>query len=206
MIFLFLCDRIRGAGFAEAFAKHMPDISFAMDPQDVDPRDVRFIMTWAPPANLERYPNLEILFSIGAGIDQFSGLALPPGVRVVRMIDDGITQMVVEYVTMAVLSLHRNLHHYIDQQRHGLWREIVPQIQASERRVSVLGTGVLGAAALEKLSEFGFPLAGWSRSPHQIAGVDSYFGPEGLKEMLARTHIRMRQVASGCHRAATGPH
>lgn len=189
MTFLFLCDRTRGAIFAELFARHMPEIRFAMDPQEVDSRDVRFIMTWIPPSDLMHYPNLEILFSIGAGIDQFAGSVLPPGVKVVRMVDEGITQMVVEYVTMAVLSLHRNLHLYIDQQRRALWHGILPQPQTSERRVSVLGTGVLGKAALAKLQVFGFQLAGWSRTERQIDGIDCYCGADGLKKMLARTDI-----------------
>ncbi|RFB79808.1 2-hydroxyacid dehydrogenase [Methylovirgula sp. 4M-Z18] len=189
MTFLFLSDRTRGAIFADLFARHLPEIRFAMDPQDLDARDVRFIMTWVPPSDLARYPNLEILFSIGAGIDQFAGAVLPPGVKVVRMVDEGITRMIVEYVTMAVLSLHRNLHLYIDQQRRALWHGILPQAQASERRVSVLGTGVLGKAALEKLRAFGFPPAGWSRSAQAIDGVDCYSGADGLKEMLGRTDI-----------------
>lgn len=189
MVFLFLCDAIRGAVFADAFAKHLPEISFTMEANKVDHSDVRFIMTWSPPADLHRYPNLQAVFCIGAGVDQFANVEMPAGLKLVRMVDEGITRMVVEYVVMAVLCLHRNLHLYIDHQRRRTWKEITPQAEAAERRVSILGTGVLGRATLQALRGFGFRLAGWSRSELSIEGVDCYRGEEGLRAMLPRTDI-----------------
>ncbi|TBY51575.1 glyoxylate/hydroxypyruvate reductase A [Rhizobium leguminosarum bv. viciae] len=189
MTFLFLCDAVRGAVFAENFTKLLPDVSFAMTADAVAPEDVRFIMTWNPPPDLHRYPNLQAVFCIGAGVDQFAGSVMPMGVKLVRMVDESITRMVAEYVAMAVLALHRNLHHYIDHQRRHLWMEVKPQVQAAARRVSVMGTGVLGQAALDKLKVFGFDLSGWNRSQHSIEGVSCYNGTDGLREMLARTDI-----------------
>jgi glyoxylate/hydroxypyruvate reductase A len=189
MTFLFLCDAVRGAVFAKTFSKLVPKVSFAMAADEVDPEDVRFIMTWNPPLDLHRYTNLQAVFCIGAGVDQFAGTVMPAGVKLVRMVDDGITRMVAEYVAMAVLALHRNLHHYIDHQRRQCWREITPQVQAGERRISLMGTGVLGQAALEKLKTFGFYLAGWNRSHRSIDGVRCYTGADGLYEMLALTDI-----------------
>jgi glyoxylate/hydroxypyruvate reductase A len=60
---------------------------------------------------------------------------------------------------------------------------------AASRRVGVLGLGVLGRAVLERLSAFGFSCAGWSRSPQQIEGVETYAGQEQLPAFLARTDI-----------------
>lgn len=179
----------RGEVWRRLFAEQMPDMSFRIWPDVGDAAQVRYLAAWAPPAEVvHALPNLEILFSTGAGVDQLAAGALPPGLRIVRMVEPGIIAGMAEYVTMAVLALHRDLPFLIAEQRAGRWTFRAPPL-AAQRTVGIMGLGELGRASLEALRPFGFPLIGWSRSRHHIDGVDCFAGEDELPAFLARTDI-----------------
>jgi len=189
MSFVYKADPVRGAEWARLFAARAPDIPFHIWPDTGDAQRVRYLAAWQPPVGIKRqFPTLEILFSTGAGIDQFDLAALPPELPIVRLAEPGVVVGMVEYATMSVLALHRDLPTYIRQQREAHWaaHRIYP---ASKRRVSILGMGVLGCAVLEQLRTLGFQLAGWSRTRRQVDGVACYAGREALPAMLANTDI-----------------
>lgn len=187
-VFLFNSTAERAAVFREAFLRDLPDVVFADDPATVEPDDVRYLITWKIPENLDRFRRLDVVFSIGAGVDQFDTAALAEKVAIVRMVEDGIIRMMQEYVAFSVLALHRDWPAYAGQQREEMWRAL-PSRQASERRVGFLGLGMLARAALERLGPFGFPLAGWSRSAQSIEGVTCFHSAGQLPDFLAQTDV-----------------
>lgn len=125
---------------------------------------------------------------MGAGADQFDLGALPPELPVIRMIEPGLTQGMVEYVTFAVLGLHRDMPRYFHQQRQQQWLAHAA-LPAAQRRVGVMGLGELGQAALQQLVTLGFDCAGWSRTPRQIPGVRCWHGDDQLGAFLAHSEI-----------------
>jgi len=176
MTFVYKADPNRAALWVQLFARQAPQVPFRVWPNVGDPKDVRFLAAWLPPDDLAAtFPNLEVLFSVGAGVDQLNLAQIPDDVKLVRMIEPALVATMAEYVSFAVLALHRDMPMYLSQQREGVWREHRVRPPGASR-VGVMGTGLLGTAAIERLRSLGFDCVGWNRR------VD-------LDSFLARTDI-----------------
>ncbi|MCF6371191.1 2-hydroxyacid dehydrogenase [Rhizobium halophilum] len=189
MVLLANIDAERGQRLKQRFREVASEQVIVLPDDAFEKQDVRYLLTWKIPENLADFVNLEIIFSVGAGVDQFVATGVPQGVTLVRLIDPGLTAMMQEYVTMATLSLHRDLPAYIAQQEQSVWKQVCLPPPAADRRVGVMGLGELGKGALAALANFGFQLSGWARSPHQIAGVDCFHGANGLQHFLPSVDI-----------------
>ncbi len=190
MTLILKTDIYRGTAWHDAFARYLPDVPVREWSEPGDPNDIEYALVWAPEKGaLAKFPNLKAIFSVGAGFDHLtSDPDLPKGVPIVRMVEPGLTAGMIEFVVMSALYHHRFMLDYAAQQRDKVWREI-EQIPTSRRRAGILGLGVLGSACAEMLRDFGFPVAGWSRSHKDIAGVESFHGADGLIPFLNRSDI-----------------
>jgi len=152
--------------------------------------DVKYAVVWRPPAGgLKRFKNLEVIISIGAGIDHIlADPELPEGVPIIRTTGSDLTQRMREYVCLHVLRFHRRLPDLEEAQPLREWRQGVNP-PAYERKVGVMGLGNLGADAAKALAAIGFDVAGWSRSEKAIPGVACFSGTDGLHRFLDRTEI-----------------
>lgn len=169
----------------------LPEETVRVYPDEtVDPAAVDYAVVWHPPRGLlASLPNLKAIFSMGAGVDHLaSDPDLPRDVPVVRMVDDGLTEGMTEYVVATVLAHHRCLRTYAEQQAAGLWRPLSVPL-ARNRRVGVLGLGELGRDAAAALAALRFDVAGWARTHKEVPGVRSYAGPGALNAFLARSDI-----------------
>ena len=188
MAFLFNSDAARAAVFRQAFARELPELEFYHCSEAIEPDEIRYLLTWNVPDDVTRFRNLEVLFSIGAGVDQFKPEIIPDHVKLVRMVEDGIIRMMQEYVVLGVLTLHREMLAYREQQRRGVWQALATS-QATDRRVGFLGLGMLAQAAIDRLKPFRFPLAAWSRSKKVVEGVTCFHGEDQLGNFLQGADI-----------------
>lgn len=189
MAFLYKSVAERGEYWKSVFALREPDLPFRIWPDIGDPAEVRYMAVWLPPDDLATtYPNLEVLFSVGAGVDQLNLDLVPPHVKVVRMLDPGVPDIMAEFVSMAVLSLHCGVHVHRERQSAGIWTPL-PLVPAAARRVGVLGLGQMGSLACRKLAHAGFQVAGWNRSAREIKGIETFAGRDRLDAFLSRTDI-----------------
>lgn len=189
MAILYRSDAPRAAAWAEFFAKHAPDLDFRVWPDAGNLDEIEYLIAWqAPREFLATLPRLKVLFSSGAGVDHVDLSVVPTHVPLVRMVEPGIIDGMVEYVSLVVLALHRDFFDYVEAKTSRKWNplELPP---ASSRTIGVMGMGVLGIAVLERLRSFGFRLGGWNRSPRMVVGVDSYAGKEQFGEFLSKCDV-----------------
>lgn len=171
-----LLDALDRLGVAARLATEFP-------PEEVD------YIVYAPGSAVQDFTpftRARAVLNLWAGVEKITGnptLRLP----LARMVDHGLTQGMVEWVTGHVLRHHLGMDRHILHQ-DGVWRPDVPPL-ASGRRISVLGLGALGAACARMLATIGFPVTGWSRRPKQIAGLRCLSGEEGLQQALAGADI-----------------
>ena len=190
MSLLIACRQIKRDGFASGLTKLDPKLDVRIWPDSGELEDIRYALVWKPPEGmLASLPSLEVIFSIGAGVDHVLGQSDLPDVPLVRFVDPNLTMRMSEYVCLQVLMHHRRVRDYAELQAQATWKEVWPQPGANEIRVGVMGLGVLGMDAVEKLTMLGYQLAGWSRSQKQIEGIECFAGEDGLKPFLASTDI-----------------
>ena len=157
---------------------------------EADKNDVRYALVWKQrPGSLMNLPKLEVIFSLGAGVDHVFHDTQIPDVPIVRIVSPDLTMRMSEYVVWQVLDHHRLGLRYREQQKQRVWHEDRRQPAAHEVNVGILGLGVLGRDAAQKLRTLGFRVSGWSRRLQTIEGVTTHYGKDGLKDFLKDVDI-----------------
>lgn len=174
----------------DRFRRFLPGTPVVAAGEAFDPAAIRYVATWKhTPRSLAGLPNLEAIFSLGAGVDHLIGDPELPAVPIVRVVDADLTDRMSEYVVMHCLMHLRRQMRYAAQQRDGVWHDERDQPAARDVHVGLLGLGVLGGDAARKLTVMGFDVAGWSRSPKTAEGIRTYGGEGELAAFLGRTDI-----------------
>jgi glyoxylate/hydroxypyruvate reductase A len=177
----------------EAYREALPAAFAARDlavdlRQDFPPEEVDYIV-YAPNSRVQDfrpYTRAKAVLNLWAGVENVvhnTTLTIP----LCRMVEDGLTEGMVEWVTGHVLRHHLGIDACLAQQ-DGRWRPAYPPL-ARDRRVVVLGLGELGSACARMLAALKFDVAGWSRTPRSLDGVDVFSGDAGLRAALTGADI-----------------
>jgi glyoxylate/hydroxypyruvate reductase A len=158
-------------------------------PEIGDPAKIEYACVWKQPAGLlATLPKLKAIFSLGAGVDHLLSDSTLPNVPIVRIVDPDLTRRMTGYVALNALLHQRKMKRYETQQRERVWRDLY-EAPAESVRVGIMGMGVLGAAAAEVLRRLGFQVAGFSRSPKTIAGIETFSGNAEMNAFLGQSDI-----------------
>jgi glyoxylate/hydroxypyruvate reductase A len=186
------------AGQRDTYRKHLTaaaaaagiEIALHMDPEAVDPATVEYLIYAAngPMQDFTPYTRLSGILNLWAGIEAVLELNPPMDVPLVRMVEDGLTLGMIDYVLGHVLRHHLDVDRYIHTAPIAEWETDYPPL-ARDRTVGILGLGALGGACAARLAAHGFRVIGWSRSPKDIPGVECRSGAEALDETIAGAEI-----------------
>src|SRR6476646_6373949 len=92
-----------------------------------DPADVHYAAVWKPaPGELAAFPNLRVIFNLGAGVDALMADRYLPDVPLVRVAVGDLTGRMTEYVVLHVLMHHRQEPYLRASQRAKRWS---PKVQ-----------------------------------------------------------------------------
>lgn len=186
----FAAGQRRWPAYAEVLPKALVEagVDAALRCDAPDPAAVDYIV-FAPDGDVSDFSpftRTRAVLNLWAGVERVVGnptLTQP----LCRMVDPGLTQGMVEWVTGQVLRHHLGLDRFICATAPH-WDQVAPPL-AAERRVGILGMGALGAACARALVDLGFAVSGWSRSPRTVEGVRCLHADEGLAEVLATSEI-----------------
>lgn len=135
------------------------------------------------------FTRLRAILNTWAGVEKVVGrIAWPAHVPFLRMVEPGMNEGMAEYFTGHALRYHLDIDRAARQSAAGIWEKWEPPL-ARERTVGLLGLGALGTRIAAMLGAIGFRVAGWSRSPKTLPGVECHHGPEGLDRVLSQAEI-----------------
>lgn len=173
------------APLAKAFAEAGVTVNLS---RDLPPDEVDYII-YAPNGPLtdfSAFTRAKAVLSLWAGVEKIVGnptLTQP----LTRMVDSGLSEGMVEWVSGHVLRYHLGMDQDICR-TDTAWEVHIPPL-ARDRKVGILGMGALGAACGQALAALNFDVAGWSRSAKQVSGVTCHHGDAGLRALMGQSEI-----------------
>ena len=180
----------------ENWRRYKAPLQDALDDKSLDyelgititPSEVDYII-YAPSSPLQDfspYTKLKAVLNLWAGVEGVTNNKTL-NVPLARMVDSGLTDGMVEWVTGHTLRHHLGIDKHIHGQ-DGIWRSYVPPL-AKDRIITILGLGTLGTACGIALERLGFNVRGWSRREKRVDGILCFYGDDQIDSSLLDADI-----------------
>ena len=180
----------------ENWRRYKAPLQDALDDKSLDyelgititPSEVDYII-YAPSSSLQDfspYAKLKAVLNLWAGVEGVTNNKTL-NVPLARMVDSGLTDGMVEWVTGHTLRHHLGIDKHIHGQ-DGIWRSYVPPL-AKDRIITILGLGTLGTACGIALERLGFNVRGWSRREKRVDGILCFYGDDQIDSSLLDADI-----------------
>ena len=162
--------------------KKLPEVLIQQWPDIQDPESVRLAVLWDHPIGItDSMPNLEVVVSMGAGMDHIhadSGIAA--NIKKYRIVTPVLQQNMAQYVLQHILNDYRHHQAYLNQQAQQHWH--VLESDDPMPVVGFLGLGELGRFVADRCADIGFQTIAWTaKQKHPIHPC--FQGQAGLKQV-----------------------
>lgn len=172
----------------KAFQKHAPAQSFCT----LDSPDAAKATTaacWFPDVQrLKQLSDLKVLHSIAAGVEHLNLKHIRTDQMVCRVLDTHHQKGMFDYLLWGVLYFQRSFDYMRQQQKQQNWKQH-RQSYSHHISIGIMGLGHMGGYVAKRFADLGYVVSGWSNSPKQITGVQSYVGAEQRQTFLAKSQI-----------------
>jgi glyoxylate/hydroxypyruvate reductase len=175
------------SSWVKIFKNLEPELDIQIFPDINDYQAVELVILWQHPKGiLKEFPNLKLICSMGAGVDHIlSDTEIPRSIPITRIVDQGLTVPMTNYVIMAVLNFHRQLYRYQANQKSKIWDMSNPELPVE---IGIMGVGALGSDVAEKLKYLGFSVSGYGNNPKTGLDYSYYYGDE-LPQFLEKVNV-----------------
>lgn len=157
-----------------ALSAQLPNENIKVWPDVEFDESVEFVIAWRYPKNMwQMFPNLKVVSSLGAGVDELIKDELrPQHIKLTRIVDSDLSNQMAQYCLTVLLMYQSRMHEYQHAQVKKQWRYFPKR---ESHKVTVLGAGEIGLVVAKKLHLNGFEVNSWSQSSKNETFISQSF-------------------------------
>lgn len=195
MLYLHYGDGREEEHWLKCFKEQAPKLKIVRAGDAVDLDKVRWVAVWNPPSEFfKQFSNLQGVFALSAGVDLLVARDdLPTNVPIMRLVDAGMAQQMIDYLLWVLLTLQGDFDLYLQRQEQLIWQQ-EPSKRLTKPKVGILGLGTLGQKVAQALSGLGYSVSGWKRATEKIPGIEVLVGTKGFAQLLSQTEVLVNML------------